>query len=131
MPNDDDADSLRHELERSHRRELDLLRSRLDDLAQRVEIELVGLDARIEKKLEASEMKVAHQAVDMAVQKAFGHLGVDINDPKDLQIFRDDLRFGGVFRSAATRSFYALLAAIFGGIGFSIWLAFKDHFGLK
>jgi hypothetical protein len=130
MPNDD-ADSLRHELERSHRRELDLLRSRLDDLAQRVEFELVGLDARIKKKLEASEMRVAHQAVDMAVKKAFGHLGVDIDDPKDLKVFRDDLRFGGVFRSAATRSFYALLAAIFGGIGLSVWMVFKEHFGWK
>jgi hypothetical protein len=127
----DDADSLRHELERSHRRELDLLRSRLDDLAQRVELELVGLDARIEKKLEASEMRVANQSVDMALKKAFGHLGVDIDDPKDLQVFRDDLRFGGVFRSAATRSFYALLAAIFGGIGLSIWMAFKDQVGWK
>jgi hypothetical protein len=127
----DDADSLRHELERSHRRELDLLRTRLDDLAQRVEHELMGLDVRIEKKLEASEMKVANQAVDMAVKKAFGHLGVDIDDPKDLRVFRDDLRFGGVFRSAATKSFFALLAAIFGGIGLSIWMAFKDQLGWK
>lgn len=124
-------DLLRHELEISHRRELDLLRSRLDELSQRVDLELVGLDARIEKKLEASEMKVAHQAVDMAVKKAFGHLGVDIDDPKDLQVFRDDLRFGGVFRNAATKSFFALIAAIFGGIGLSIWMAFKNQFGWK
>ena len=130
MPNDD-ADSLRHELERSHRRELDLLRSRMDDLAQRVENEIAGLDIKIEKRLENSEMKVAHLAVDMAVKKAFGHLGVDIDDPKDLQVFRDDLRFGGVFRSAATKSFFALLAAIFGGIGLSIWMAFKDQLGWK
>jgi hypothetical protein len=131
MPNDDDADSLRHELEHSHRRELDLLRARLDDLAHRVESELVELDARIEKKLEASEMRVAHKAVDIAVRQAFSHLGVDIDDPKDLQVFRDDLRFGGVFRSAATKSFYAMLLAIFGGIGLSIWMAFKDQFGWK
>jgi uncharacterized coiled-coil protein SlyX len=130
MPNED-IDSLRHEIERSHRRELDLLRSRLDDLAQRVELELVGLDVKIERRLEASEMRVAHQAVDMAVKKAFGHLGVDIDDPKDLQVFRDDLRFGGVFRSAATKSFYAMLLAIFGGIGLSLWMAFKDQFGWK
>ena len=127
----DDADSLRHELELSHRRELDLLRSRMDDLAQRVENELVGLDARIERKLEASEMKFAHLAVDMAVKKAFGHLGVDVDDPKDLQVFRDDLRAIGVFRSAAIKSFYALIAAIFGGIGLSLWMAFKDQIGWK
>lgn len=130
MPNDD-LDSLRHEVERSHRRELDLLRARLDDLTQRVEHELIGLDVKIEKKLEESEMRVAHRVVDMAVSKAFSHMGVDIDDPKDLQTFRDDLRFGGVFRNAATKSFFALLAALFGGIGLSIWMAFKDQFGWK
>jgi hypothetical protein len=76
-------------------------------------------------------MRITDQFLDMAIKKTFAHLGVNIDDPKDLQIFRDDLRFGGVFRSAATKSFYALLAAIFGGIGLSIWIAFKDQFGLK
>lgn len=126
-----DVDLLRHEIEQSHRRELDLLRLRLDDLAKQVDHELIGIESRIEKKMEASEMKIAHQAVDLAVRRAFGHMGVDIDDPKDLQTFRDDLRFGGVFRSAATKSFFALVAALFGGIGLSIWMAFKDQFGWK
>jgi uncharacterized coiled-coil protein SlyX len=127
----DDANSLRHELERSHRRELDLLRNRLDDLAQRVEHELIGLDVKIEKRLEESEMRVAHQVVDMAVSKAFSHMGVDVNDPKSLTTFRDNLTFGGLFRDAATKGFYAMMAAVCGGIGLSIWLAFKDQFGWK
>lgn len=126
-----DVELLRYEVEQSHRRELDLLRSRLDDLAKQVDNELIGIDIKIEKKLEASEMKIAHQSVDLAVRQAFGHMGVDIDDPKDLQTFRDDLRFGGVFRSAATKSFFALVAAIFGGIGLSIWMVFKDQFGWK
>lgn len=127
----DDIDSLRNEVERSHRRELDLLRTRLDDLARLVETELIGIDVNIEKRLESSELRIANLAVDIAVKRAFGHMGVDVDDPKDLQVFRDDLRFGGVFRSAATKSFFALLAAIFGGIGLSIWMAFKDNLGLK
>jgi hypothetical protein len=127
----EDADSLRHELERSHRRELDLLRSRLDDLAQRVEFELVGLDARIEKKLEASEMKVAHQAVDMAVKQAFAYMGVDVTDPQQIQAFRDDVTFGGLIKDAAKKSFYAMLATIGGIIGMSIVIAFKSYFGWK
>ena len=130
MPNDD-ADSLRHELERSHRRELDLLRSRLDDLAQRVEFEMVGLDVRIEKKLEVSEMRVAHQAVEMAVKQAFGLLGVDVNDPKQLQGFRDDLTFGGLFRDAAKKGFYAMLATMAGIIGTSVVIVIKSYFGWK
>ena len=130
MPNDD-ADSLRHELERSHRRELDLLRSRLDDLVQRVEFEMVGLDVRIEKKLEVSEMRVANQAVEMAVKQAFGHLGVDINDPKQLQAFRDDLTFGGLFRDAAKKGFYAILATMAGIIGTSVVIVIKGYFGWR
>jgi len=127
----DDADSLRHELERSHRRELDLLRSRMDDLAQRVENELVGLDVRIERKLEASEMKVAHQAVDMAVKQAFAYMGVDVNDPQQIQNFRDDITFGGLIKDAAKKSFYAMLATIGGIIGMSIVISLKSYFGWK
>ena len=130
MPNDE-FNSLRHEVERSHRRELDLLRARLDDLAKQVEMELIGIEGRIEKRMESCELKIAHHAVDLAVRRAFGHMGVDVDDPKDLQTFRDDLRFGGVFRSAAAKSFFALIAALFGGIGLSVWMAFKDQFGWK
>lgn len=127
----DDIDSLRHEVERLHRRELDLLRAQLDELTKQVEMELVGVESKIEKKLENIEVRIAHRAVDLAVRQAFSHLGVNVDDPKDLQVFRDDLRFGGVFRSAATKSFFALLAAIFGGIGLSIWMSFKDQLGWK
>ena len=130
MPNDD-ADSLRRELEIAHRRELDLLRSRLDDLAQRVELELVGMDVRIEKKLESSEMKVAHKAVDMAVKQAFAYMGVDVTDPQQIQAFRDDVTFGGLMKDAAKKSFYAMLATIGGIIGMSIVIAFKSYFGWK
>ena len=127
----DDADYLRHELERSHRRELDLLRSRMDVLAQRVENELVGLDSRIEKKLEASEMKVAYKAVDMAVKQAFAYMGVDVSDPQQIQAFRDDVTFGGLLKDAARKSLYAMLATIGGVIGMSLIVIFKSYFGWK
>ena len=119
------------DFESACRRELDVLSSRLDDMSKRIEFELTGLDARLRSEIEISTMRVANRVMEEAVKKAFSHLGVDIDDPKDLQIFRDDLRFGGVFRCAAAKSFYALLIAIFGGIGVSIWLAFKDQFGWK
>jgi hypothetical protein len=118
---------LNNEIEKFHVRELDFLRDRLDNIEKKVEIELNGIEDKIEKRLENSEQRIAN----LAVNKAFGHLGIDVNNPKDLQVFRDDLRFGGIFRSAATKSFYAMIAAIFGGIGLSIWMAFKDQMGLK
>ena len=130
MPNDD-SDSLRHELERLHRRELESIQSRLDNLAQRVEFELTGLDSKIEKKLEASEMKVANMAVELAVKQAFMYMGVDVADPQQVQAFRDDVTFGGLLKDAARKSFYAMLAAIGGVIGMSIVIGLKSYFGWK
>jgi hypothetical protein len=122
-----EINSLNNEIERLHIRELDFLRDRLDNIEKKVEIELNSIEDKIEKKLENSEQRIAN----LAVSKAFGHLGVDINNPKELKTFLDDICFGGVLRSAALKSFFALVAAIFGGIGLSVWLAFKDQMGLK
>ena len=126
-----DNDMLHRDLQSSHRRELDLLRSQLVDLTQRVDQELIGLDAKIEKRLEDSEMKVAHQAVDMAVKQAFAYMGVDVNDPQQIQAFRDDVTFGGLLKDAAKKSFYAMLAAIGGVIGMSVVIGVKSYFGWK
>ena len=129
MRNDNDV--LYRDLHIAQRREFDLLRSQLSDLTQRVEQELIGLDSKIEKKLEDSELKVAHQAVDMAVKKAFAYMGVDVNDPQQIQAFRDDVTFGGLLKDAAKKSFYAMLATIGGIIGMSIVISLKSYFGWK
>jgi len=126
-----DNDMLYRDLHIAQRREFDLLRSQLSDLTQRVEQELIGLDSKIEKKLEDSELKVAHQAVDMAVKKAFAYMGVDVNDPQQIQNFRDDITFGGLIKDAAKKSFYAMLATIGGVIGMSIIISLKSYFGWK
>jgi uncharacterized coiled-coil protein SlyX len=129
MRNDNDV--LYRDLHIAQRREFDLLRSQLSDLTQRVEQELIGLDSKIEKKLEDSEMKVAHQAVDMAVKQAFAYMGVDVNDPQQIQNFREDITFGGLIKDAAKKSFYAMLATIGGIIGMSIVISLKSYFGWK
>jgi hypothetical protein len=126
-----DNDMVHRDLQSSHRRELELLRSQFAELAQRVDQELIGLDAKIEKRLEDSEMRVAHQAVDMAVKQAFAYMGVDVNDPQQVQAFRDDVTFGGLLKDAAKKSFYAMLAAIGGVVGMSIVIAIKGFFGWK
>ena len=107
------------------------LETRFDDLEARVSRELRGLDERIETKLRAAELLLVEKAAKLAVKQAFVHLGVDVDNPSDLQRFRDDLRFGGVFRVAAAKSFFALIAAVFGGLGLSLWMVFKDNLGLK
>jgi hypothetical protein len=130
-PMRNDNDMVHRDLQSLHRRELESLRSQLVELAQRVDQELIGLDAKIEKRLEDSEMRVAHQAVDMAVKQAFAYMGVDVNDPQQVQAFRDDVTFGGLLKDAAKKSFYAMLAAIGGVVGMSIVIAIKGFFGWK
>lgn len=92
---------------------------------------IVELHRLTEHEVEARIEKAVTQAVTLAIHDVFSLLGVDVNDPIDLQRFRDDLRFGGVFRNAATKGFMALIAAICGGIGLSLWMALKDNMGLK
>ena len=122
---------LRQELAQTNAERLSRLENRLDNVDLMVRRELSSIDDRIKNNLEQIEMMIAERAVDMAVHRAFAHLGVDVDDPKDLQRFRDDLRFGGVFRSAAMKGFFAILAAVCGGIGLSVWLAFKARLGFQ
>lgn len=123
--------TLRRDMDRVQQERLSHLETKLDELDSWVRNELLVLDERLEIKLSKSESFLIDRAAQKAVKQAFSHLGVDVDSPSELQRFRDDLRFGGVFRTAATKSFFALVAAVFGGIGLSIWMAFKDNIGLK
>lgn len=122
---------LRREFDHVQQERLSHLEVKLDELSTWVHNELSTLDERLESKLSRNESTLIDRAAQRAVKQAFSHLGVDVDNPTDLQRFRDDLRFGGVFRTAATKSFFALVAALFGGIGLSLWMAFKDNVGLK
>ncbi|MBK7543292.1 MAG: hypothetical protein IPI57_16370 [Candidatus Competibacteraceae bacterium] len=45
-----------------------------------------------------NEEALINRAATRAVELVFANIGVDVNDPKDLQRFRDDLRFGAMIR---------------------------------
>lgn len=122
---------MRREIDRSQQERLAHLETKLDDLDAWIRAELHCLDTRNSEVWEIKGRILVDDAAHRAVRTAFGHLGVDVDDPNELEQFRNDLRFGGVFRQAVSRSFLALLAAIFGGIGLSFWFAFKDQFGWK
>lgn len=85
----------------------------------------------IEKTLDGKLKQAIDEAMDRAVHQVFSDLGVNVDDPTDLQRFRDNLQFGGVFRHAVEKSFYAVLAAIAGAIGLAIWVVFKERMGIK
>ncbi len=122
-------DVLRRDADRAQISDLHELEERFRELRESIN----ELDKKIDSKLFMYEHMLEgllDNAARIAAKQVFAHLGVNVDDPADLQRFRDDLRFGGVFRTAATKSFYALLAAIFGGIGLSLWITFKEKIGL-
>lgn len=127
---DPDLAVLRREMDRVQQERLTHLETRLDELDRRIDVELRGLDERIQASIQSHEALMLERSATLAVRRAFWYLGVDVESPTELQRFRDDLRFGGVFRDAATKGFFAVIAAICGGIGLSVWLAFKDRVGL-
>jgi hypothetical protein len=122
---------IRRDVDHTNRELLILMQRRIDTLEEEVRHELSGLDARIQVHLERSEARVADTAIKSAVSIAFGHLGVDVNDPHDLQTFRDDVRYGGYLRSAFTRGMIAFLLAICGAMGLSFWMVIKNHVGWR
>lgn len=54
----------------------------------------------------------SESAANKAVHKVFAILGVDVDDPKQVQTFQENLRFGAAVRRTASRAGYGILTAI-------------------
>lgn len=52
------------------------------------------------------------EAADEAVKKVFAILGVDVDVPKEVEQFRENLRFGASMRRAADRGMLAVIGAV-------------------
>ncbi len=63
----------------------------------------------------------AADAADRAVKKVFAILGVDIDNPKDVEEFREDLRFGAKMRKIADHGLLALFGVIAAGLAAAVW----------
>lgn len=74
------------------------------------------------EQCESMMQQYAEEAADKAVQKTFAVLGVDINVPKDIEEFRDDLRFGRLMRRAADRSVIVMVSVIAAGFVAALWI---------
>lgn len=112
---------LRREMDKHREQELLALKERLLGLETNFHKEFLSLEGKIKSDYMEYENELIQKAVDTTVERVFSILEVDIHNPADIRRFRDNLRFGDMFRNAATRGFLALLAAIFGAIGMSIW----------
>ena len=85
---------------------------------------LVSDDMRC--KLAEDSAKIA---ADKAVKKCFAIMGVDVEDPHDIENFRQGLRFGSMLHAAAKRGFIALISTVIGALGLAVWLGLKELLG--
>lgn len=83
---------------------------------------------------EGQERRYHHEsdiAAKKAVKEVFALLGVDIDNPKQVEEFREDLRFGGRLRRAADKGFFAAVTVMAGVFMTLVWYgiqaAFKGH----
>ena len=61
------------------------------------------------------------QSAELAVKKVFAILGVNVDEPKEVEEFRENLRFGAAMRRAADRGMLAFVVIIVTAIGAAIW----------
>lgn len=68
----------------------------------------------------------AQKAADVAVEKVFAILGVDIQDPKQVQKFQQDLMFSHTIRTTADKGIIACVWLVFGGAVIWVWALIKE-----
>jgi isopentenyldiphosphate isomerase len=62
------------------------------------------------------------EAADAAVRKVFAILGVNVDEPKEVEEFRENLRFGATMRRAADRTGMAVVGIIATALMASLWV---------
>lgn len=67
---------------------------------------------------------VAELAAKKAVQKTFAILGVNVDEPSEVEEFRRDLRFAGDMRRMQGKALTAFIVALAGAAGAAMWALF-------
>lgn len=73
--------------------------------------------------------RLADKAARLAVKKTFAILGVDIDKPREVEEFREDLRFAGAMRQYSRRGTMAIVAAVAVAAGAALWAGVQVKFG--
>jgi hypothetical protein len=63
----------------------------------------------------------ATAVAEKAVAKVFATMGVDVANVKDVEQFREDLRFGGALRRVATKGLTAVVLTLLAGAATTTW----------
>lgn len=71
----------------------------------------------------------ARQSAEIAVKKVFAILGVNVDEPKEVEEFRENLRFGATLRRAADKGMFALVAVIVVSLAAAAWAGIVSKIG--
>jgi hypothetical protein len=74
-------------------------------------------------KCQAADADCPHadEAAEAAVRKVFAILGVDIDVPKEVEEFRENLRFGASMRRAADKGMLTMLGVLVTAMLAALW----------
>lgn len=71
----------------------------------------------------------ASASAEIAVKKVFAILGVDIDVPKEVEEFRENLRFGATMRRAVDKGLLAVVGAIATAVAAALWVGITKSLG--
>lgn len=71
----------------------------------------------------------AEESAQRAVKKVFAILGVDIDVPREVEAFRENLRFGAAMKRVADRGVLTLVGAIAVAILAALWAGIVQKIG--
>ena len=73
--------------------------------------------------------KYSEAAARLAVKQVFAILGVDVDDPSEVEEFRKDLRFGQMMRKASDKGFIAVVVLACTAIAIATWAGITAKIG--
>jgi hypothetical protein len=75
--------------------------------------------------------RLADRSSGMAVKKTFAILGVNIDEPEQVEEFRQDLRFAKTMRLYSNRAALTIISVIATGLAVAIFLGIQTKIGGK
>lgn len=69
------------------------------------------------------------EAADTAVKKVFAILGVDVDVPKEVEQFRENLRFGASMRRAADKGMLTIIGVLVTAMLAALWAGIVSKIG--
>lgn len=76
-----------------------------------------------------SDCPHAQESAELAVKRVFAILGVDIDVPKDVEEFRENLRFGATMRRTADKGMLAIIGVLVTALMAALWAGIVSKVG--